>query len=1145
MPKAKFEAASKKNSKQTYSQHPKKNMNAYSILAEKGKKERNESDNRVSFREDVEFTDTARSKVSAASGYSSGKETVGSQASDNPRYTKLRSGLTREQTNRNPFFFYEVTKMLGSGSMGDVILVRKKADRVGGSARKDIQEAVRRQQRAKECLELPLVGNMFQYCIDGDLKVNKRGFDAANSSHHTYSTESTAKSSGDASSFNGSLISSAASSDSDIIYALKSIHLDQFTNQEFIDELRNEIAILKDLDHPNIVRAIETFEFKGKISTVMELCSGGDLYSREPYTEAEAARILSSILSAITYMHSRNISHRDLKFENVLFANGSPMSDIKLIDFGLSHVYIDKKLTDVVGTIYTMAPEVILGNHTDKADMWSIGVIAFMLLSSAFPFWGRERMEVARRIINCEYKFKGKRWKKPSTQAKEFIKQLLVTDPDERLDAESALGSAWLNRRYDSKVRVPSEEEENMARASIVRYAGYTKLKKLALMVVAHKSSSEEIGILRKVFKKYDLRSDGSIWFEDFCKAMGGLGHSDEELRSLFDAVDLDGSNRIRYTEFIAATIEAHGAISEARLAEAFDCLDSDDSGYITAEDLIGILGQNFPRDEINAIIAEADLTEDRSVSYSEFLALWGNQQELSKPFDHSMRQVSNISMESDDAKTEESAAHTEFLMEKHLQNTLHTWSQEMLLPAKEFALGCSFLHQVALGNQAELENILNEQPTFVNFRDYDRRTALHIAASEGHVGICQYLVKNGARVNRSDRWGGFPLDDAHRHRHADVVNVLREHGAKFGSTSQTVNLITAASQGNAEEVRTLLEFGSIDLNQGDYDRRTALHLAANEGHLEAVKLLCDAGADVKVKDRWGDRPLDDAKNAKKNSTEIVKILNGAGAVSSLNMTESSSLTNSTSQQVAIMHDLKDQSTQQTVDSTPNQHQDAGMTQLPVQEFAMGCSLLHQAALGNQLVLEKILQGQPELVNFRDYDRRTSLHIAASEGQLGICRYLVEKGARINRCDRWGGSPLDDAHRHRHGEVVKYLRKNGAKFGSTSQVTNFITAASEGDVEEVEAFLDFGSVDLNQGDYDRRTALHLAASEGHLKIVFLLCNAEADVNVKDRWGHRPLDDARNAKKNSSDIMKLLLKHGAKSTKVSTLIRTAFLKYGSG
>lgn len=94
---------------------------------------------------------------------------------------------------------------------------------------------------------------------------------------------------------------------------------------------------------------------------------------------------------------------------------------------------------------------------------------------------------------------------------------------------------------------------------------------------------------------------------------------------------DLDGSGRIRYTEFLAATIEAQGAISEERLAEAFDRLDSDDSGYISAENLVEMLGKDFPRDEIDAIIKEADLTKDNRISYSEFLALWEDKNEAAR----------------------------------------------------------------------------------------------------------------------------------------------------------------------------------------------------------------------------------------------------------------------------------------------------------------------------------------------------------------------------------------------------------------------------------------------------------------------------------------------------------------------------------
>lgn len=112
-------------------------------------------------------------------------------------------------------------------------------------------------------------------------------------------------------------------------YALKCINLDRVNDLSFINELKNEIEIMKKLDHPHITRLIETYDYKGELFMVMELCSGGDLYSRDPYTEDQAARIVGSILSAVDFMHDHDIIHRDLKYENILFANPSPTAEIK------------------------------------------------------------------------------------------------------------------------------------------------------------------------------------------------------------------------------------------------------------------------------------------------------------------------------------------------------------------------------------------------------------------------------------------------------------------------------------------------------------------------------------------------------------------------------------------------------------------------------------------------------------------------------------------------------------------------------------------------------------------------------------------------------------------------------------------------
>lgn len=194
---------------------------------------------------------------------------------------------------------------------------------------------------------------------------------------------------------------------------------------------------------------------------------------------------------------------------------------------------------------------------------------------------------------------------------------------------------------------------------------------------------------------------------------------------------------------------------------------------------------------------------------------------------------------------------------------------------------------------------------------------------------------------------------------------------------------------------------------------------------------------------------------------------------------------------------------------------------LPMEQFAAGCNLLQAAARNDIVLVEKFIEEFPKHVNFRDYDRRTALHVAASEGNLTIVKYLLEKGAKVNRSDRWGGSPLDDAHRHHHLEIVKCLRQNGATTGSANQVTNLITAAAEGDIEEVRLLIELMGVEkLNQGDYDKRTAMHLACGEGRSAIVALLCEAGADPNVRDRWKGTPLDDAeRNGHTECINILK--------------------------
>lgn len=229
----------------------------------------------------------------------------------------LRSNLTRTQIDRDPMKYYNFISVMGIGSMGSVTCVRKRSHQVGGSARQIVIDSVKREKQLKQCFTIPYgFGKLFQYCHgklfqkddndsitdDNDAFIvpgygDDSPYDDIESSPYTStrSRSSPNRSGTDEQHHN------------DIVYAMKSIHLSRVTDETFINELKNEVIILKELDHPHIVRIIETFQYQKQIFVIMELCSGGDLYSRDPYTEDQAARICASVISAVAYVHSRGM----------------------------------------------------------------------------------------------------------------------------------------------------------------------------------------------------------------------------------------------------------------------------------------------------------------------------------------------------------------------------------------------------------------------------------------------------------------------------------------------------------------------------------------------------------------------------------------------------------------------------------------------------------------------------------------------------------------------------------------------------------------------------------------------------------------------------------------------------------------------
>mmetsp|Transcript_19424 Transcript_19424/g.41511 ORF Transcript_19424/g.41511 Transcript_19424/m.41511 type:complete len:824 (+) Transcript_19424:59-2530(+) len=452
-------------------------------------------------------------------------------------------------------------------------------------------------------------------------------------------------------------------------YALKSIRLSRMSGGGYGGtsggasssdeaELRNEISILRSLDHPHIVHVLETYEFLGNIYMVIDLCENGDLYVWDPYTEGEARAIARQLLRAISYMHHRGIVHRDLKYENVMFSDGERSKlEIKLIDFGLSKKYGRKKggptdmsaeMTDFVGTIYTMAPEVIKGGYTYKCDLWSLGVMTYMLLSSQIPFCGKDMKSIARKITWGNFSFSGRRWSNISKKGRDFVSSLLVLNPSLRPTADHALKHPWLagegRPSFDAKIlhrchssgAVGGTRSGSMRNplpkpfssqicASIEKYSAYSWMHRLALMVIAYRYTGEETTHLRQIFTSYDIDDSGTVEADELRNAFALHGkYTEEEIDRIFLAMDMNGSGKISWTEFLASTIETKGPVSEEEFSSAFEHLDFDKNGYISTSDLREIIGRDMPQNIIDRIIDESDIIGDNKIWKDEFLALGG-----------------------------------------------------------------------------------------------------------------------------------------------------------------------------------------------------------------------------------------------------------------------------------------------------------------------------------------------------------------------------------------------------------------------------------------------------------------------------------------------------------------------------------------
>ncbi|KAE8662884.1 Calcium-dependent protein kinase 16 [Hibiscus syriacus] len=417
--------------------------------------------------------------------------------------------------------------------------------------------------------------------------------------------------------------------------AVKKIDKEKMVLPIAVEDVKREVKILKALKgHENVVQFYDAFEDASYVYIAMELCEGGELLDRilakkdSRYSEKDAAVVVRQMLKVAAECHLHGLVHRDMKPENFLFKSTREDSPLKATDFGLSDfIRPGKRFQDIVGSAYYVAPEVLKRRSGPESDVWSIGVITYILLCGKRPFWNKTEDGIFKEVLRSKPDFRRKPWPTISDSAKDFVKKLLVKDPRTRLTAAQALSHPWVREGGDaSEIPVDISVLSNMR-----QFVKYSRLKQFALRALASTLNEEEIADLRDQFDAIDVDKNGSISLEEMRQALAKdvpWKMKDSRVLEILQAIDCNTDGLVDFTEFVAATLhvnqmEEHDSQKwQMRSQAAFEKFDVDGDGFITTEELrlhTGLKGS------IDPLLEEADIDKDGKISLSEFRRLLRN----------------------------------------------------------------------------------------------------------------------------------------------------------------------------------------------------------------------------------------------------------------------------------------------------------------------------------------------------------------------------------------------------------------------------------------------------------------------------------------------------------------------------------------
>jgi calcium-dependent protein kinase len=409
-------------------------------------------------------------------------------------------------------------------------------------------------------------------------------------------------------------------------FAIKKINKTEVGTNE-LELLRREIDVLREVDHPNIIKFYDTYEDSSHIFIVMEYCSGGELFTKITnngcLNESEARVYMEKMLMAVSHLHSLKIVHRDLKTENFLFDSNSATKELKLVDFGLSNKF-GKNLENLhsqVGTIYYVAPEVLKGSYDSKCDMWSLGVLMFTMLSGDLPFYDESLPLVYKKLNSASFTFAKSVWDGVSSTAKDLIRRLLVVDTGERFSATEALSHEWFE-----SLRTKSSKMTYSIIESFNAYRSQSMFQREALRIMVKHLPQETIENVKQLFYSLDVTGSGFVQVKDLELALRKSGNFSEDLvNGITSCLDYQKTGAIYYSDFISAALFARrrDTQDEAMLL-TFKQLDVENQGELTEESIrqaIEALGGSATDEKIESIV-EAVNCHGGKISYDEFKEL-------------------------------------------------------------------------------------------------------------------------------------------------------------------------------------------------------------------------------------------------------------------------------------------------------------------------------------------------------------------------------------------------------------------------------------------------------------------------------------------------------------------------------------------